>query len=509
LSLAVIYSRAQDGINAPLVTVEVHLANGLPSLSIVGLPETTVKESKDRVRAALLNARFEFPMRRITVNLAPADLPKEGGRFDLPIALGILAASGQIPAQQLHEHEFIGELALTGELRGIRGALTAAMQSRDAKRSLLLPIPNADEAALVRDATVLGASHLLEVCAHLHGSAPLAPHHSSTAAVSVQDYGDLNEVQGQHHAKRALEIAAAGNHNLLMLGPPGTGKTMLASRLPSILPVMTEIESLESAAVASISDQGFTAAQWGIRSFRAPHHTASAAALVGGGSQPRPGEISLAHHGVLFLDELPEFDRRVLEVLREPLESGRIVISRAARQAEFPAHFQLIAAMNPCPCGYLGDPSGRCRCTAEQVQRYRARLSGPLMDRIDLHIEVPKLSHKTLVDGTANGPSSAEVRGRVEAARLRQMQRAGKLNQALTPKELGQYCAVNKQAASLLEQAVERLGLSARAYHRVLKVARTIADLAGSPTIETMHISEAISYRQLDRQPLPAFALKQ
>jgi magnesium chelatase family protein len=505
VSLAVIYSRALDGISAPLVTVEVHLANGLPGLSIVGLPETTVKESKDRVRAALLNARFEFPMRRITINLAPADLPKEGGRFDLPIALGILAASGQIPANQLHQHEFIGELALTGELRSIRGALSAALHCRDAGRSLLLPAVNADEAALARDAVVLSAPHILEVCSYLRGSTQLAPHICAIPAVPSGDSGDLAEVRGQHHAKRALEIAAAGGHNLLMIGPPGTGKTMLASRLGSILPPMTESEALESAALASIGDRGFKISQWASRPFRAPHHTASAVALVGGGSQPRPGEISLAHHGILFLDELPEFDRRVLEVLREPLESGRIVISRAARQAEFPARFQLIAAMNPCPCGYLGDAGGRCHCTVEQVQRYRARLSGPLLDRIDLHVEVPKVPHQVLRDTDGGVPGSTEVRQRVMAARGIQQARAGKLNNTLSPKELGIYCSIDDKVAALLEQAVESLGLSARAYHRIIKVARTIADLEGSPAITITHVSEAIAYRRLDRQPVAAY----
>ncbi|KAB2931708.1 MAG: YifB family Mg chelatase-like AAA ATPase [Candidatus Contendobacter sp.] len=499
MSLAIVYTRAQVGIDAPLVSVEVHLSGGLPGLFIVGLPEAAVKESKDRVRGAILNSQFEFPSRRITINLAPADLPKEGGRFDLPIALGILAASGQINRERLSQYEFLGELALGGEVRGIRGVLPATLACRAAGRILLVPGDNAAEALLVGGVKVLGAVHLLEVCRQLAtGNALQSPIPQPRASLGSLLERDLSDVRGQQHAKRALEIAAAGGHNLLLIGPPGTGKTMLASRLPGIMPPLTEAEALETAAIASISAQGLDLKQWGVRPFRAPHHTASGVALVGGGGQPRPGEISLAHHGVLFLDELPEYDRRVLEVLREPLESGRITISRAARQADFPARFQLVAAMNPCPCGYLGDAERRCACGQEQVRRYRARVSGPLIDRIDLHIEVPRLAHRVLRGDVAE-ESSATVRARVCVARDRQLQRAGKANSALGVREIERYCTLSENDHRLLEQALERLGLSPRAYHRILKVARTIADLAGSDGIKTPHLTEAISYRALDR----------
>ena len=499
MSLAIVHTRAQAGIDAPLVRVEVHLSGGLPGLFIVGLPEAAVKESKDRVRGAILNSQFEFPSRRITINLAPADLPKEGGRFDLPIALGILAASGQINRERLEHYEFLGELALGGEVRGVRGVLPAALACRAAGRILLTPADNAAEALLAGDIRVLGASHLLEVCRQLAtGAALSAPTAQPRPPSTPWPDRDLSDVRGQQHAKRALEIAAAGGHNLLLIGPPGTGKTMLASRLPGILPPLTEAEALETAAIASISASGLDLKQWGVRPFRAPHHTASAVALVGGGGQPRPGEISLSHHGVLFLDELPEYDRRVLEVLREPLESGRITISRAARQADFPARFQLVAAMNPCPCGFLGDAERRCACGIEQVRRYRARISGPLIDRIDLHVEVPRLAHRTLRGDVAE-ESSAAVRERVCAARDRQLRRAGKPNSALGTREIERYCVLAETDHRLLEQALERLGLSPRAYHRILKVARTIADLAGSDGIKTPHLAEAISYRALDR----------
>lgn len=497
MTLALVHSRARAGVAAPAVKVEVHLAGGVPRMSIVGLPEAAVREAKDRVRAAIQCAQFEFPARVITVNLAPADLPKDGGRFDLPIAIGILAASGQVPRDALDQYEFLGELGLTGELRIIDGVLPAALAAAQAGRKLIIPPGNGAEAALAKDVEAYTARTLLEVCAALNGSKnlPLA-----TAPATQRARGpDMEDVRGQAHARRALEVAAAGNHHLLLIGPPGCGKTLLASRLPGLLPEASEAEALEAAAIASVSGRGLDPARWRERPYRSPHHTASAVALVGGGAQPRPGEISLAHHGVLFLDELPEWDRRALEVLREPLESGVVTISRAARQNEFPARFQLVAAMNPCPCGWAGDPSGRCRCSIDAIRRYRARISGPLMDRIDLHVEVPRLPPADLRPDAASGESSAIVRARVEQAREVQHGRAGKTNAQLTQSEMSVVCRLSANDQLLLEGAIEALQLSARSMHRILRVARTIADMAGSERILSQHLTEALGYRRIDR----------
>jgi magnesium chelatase family protein len=496
MTVATVASRALAGIDAPEVTVEVHLGPGLPAFHIVGLPDTEVREARDRVRAALNHTHFEFPARRITVNLAPAELPKDSSRFDLPIALGILAASGQLAPQALAGQEFAGELSLTGELRAVRGALAMALSARAAGRAFILPEGNAPQAALAEGARILPARTLLEVVSHLAGEAPLEQYagdvRSSTAA-----YADFSDVKGQQHAKRALEVAAAGGHSVLMIGPPGTGKSMLAARFPGILPPLSEAEALEVAAIHSVSASGFETLRWGERPYRAPHHSASAAALVGGGVLPRPGEISLAHHGVLFLDELPEFDRDVLEALREPLESGRVSIARAARQTQFPARFQLVAAMNPCPCGHCGDRTGRCRCTPERIARYRGRISGPLADRIDLKLEVPPPRESELVAPVA-GESSDSIRKRVERAREIQISRQTKPNVLLGTREIDRYCATDREGDQLLRHALARLLLSARAYHRVLRVARSIADLAEKTTIAAEHIAEAIQYRRFD-----------
>ncbi len=492
MSLAIVHSRAQLGLDAPPVSVEAHLANGLPSLTLVGLPETAVRESKDRVRSAIQSCGFEFPSRRITLNLAPADLPKDGGRFDLAIALGILAASGQLPAASLEGIECLGELALSGALRPLRGVLPAALAARAAGRALLVPRANAEEAALVSGLTLYAAEHLLEVVAHLAGHTPLAAWTAQGLPSQAPPPGDIAEVQGQLAAKRALLVAAAGRHNLLLSGAPGTGKTLLASRLPGLLPPLTESEALEVAAIHSVAGLAVPGG-WPVRPFRQPHHSASGPALVGGGTRPKPGEISLAHHGVLFLDELPEFPRHVLDVLRQPLESGEIVIARAQDKLRFPARFQLVAAMNPCPCGYLGDAGQRCRCTPEQVQRYRARLSGPLLDRIDLHLHVRR--EPTRLHAVAEGPDSAALARQVAAVRQLQLQRQGCANAHLDLAGLRDHCPLSEADRLWLESAGERLRLSLRALHRVLKVARTLADLEGLADIRRAQLAEALQYR--------------
>ncbi len=509
MDLAIVHSRASYGLNAPEVTIEVHLSNGLPAFAIVGLPDAAVRESKERVRSAIINSRFEFPCQRITVNLAPADLPKDGGRFDLAIAIGILVASNQIDTEELDQYEIIGELALSGATRFTHATLTAAIAAGKSNRGLILPTENLEEASLCSSCTLWPADHLLKVTAHLSKEQRLQPYTPAPRKTThaTQQALDMADVKGQDSAKRALEIAAAGAHNLLFVGPPGAGKSMLASRLPGILPPLTEQAMLEVAALKSLSRT-----QWGndnatesIRGttsqqsleqppFRSPHHSASAVALAGGGSHPKPGEISLAHHGVLFLDELPEFSRKALEILREPLETGSIDISRASQRVTFPAAFQLIAAMNPCPCGRPENPPESCSNPIRCCQQYQAKLSGPLMDRIDLQIKVDAVPVSQLQSLPRSTPSS-EIRQRVIKARTLQLERTGKANRFLHPSEIERHCKLSSANQQLLERAANRLKLSARAFHRVLKVARTIADLDGHQDIDQQHLTEALSYR--------------
>lgn len=504
MSLAIVYTRANQGVDAPLVTVETHLSNGLPALNMVGLPETAVKESRERVRSAILNAGLEFPARRITINMAPADIPKSGGRYDLAIALSILAASGQIPSEKLANSEILGELALAGEVRSVQGVLPAVIAARDSGRSLLVPAGDAKEAMLVSGSTVYAVSSLQQACQHFMDK-PLTPLVTDTgemAQLAASDVlNELQDIRGQHLAKRALVIAAAGRHNMLMVGPPGTGKTMLANTLSGLLPVLTESQALEVAAICSVAGEPVDTARWKTPPFRSPHHSASSVAMVGGGRHLTPGEVTRAHTGVLFMDELTEFKRHVLESLREPLEAGVVTISRADYRVTFPARFQLIAAMNPCPCGYHGDAMGQCRCTPERISRYLEKISGPLLDRIDIQIEVPRLDFRELMKGNSdsheNPQGSAHLRNKVAACHAVQLARNGCLNSALGAADLQQVCELSNDCEKLLQQIVEKMRLSARACHRLVKLSRTIADFEGSKRIQTAHIAEAAAYRSV------------
>lgn len=499
MTLATVYSRSQNGMESLPITIEVHLANGLPGFTVVGLPEAAVRESKDRVRAAIQNAGFNFPNKRITVSLAPADVPKEGSRFDLSIAVGILVATGQMDGHFLADHEFVGELALSGEIRAVRGILPTALACASAEHALILPEANETEAALVKSLTGYKAKHILDIFAHTQGT-PL-PHITYQAPQHTEETPlDFADIKGQEHAKRILLIAAAGGHNVLMLGSPGTGKSMLAARIPTILPDMTETEALETASLYSISHHGFQPHNWGRRPFRQPHHSASSPALVGGGSNPKPGEISLAHNGVLFLDELPEFSRQVLEVLREPLENHHISISRATRQMEYPANFQLIAAMNPCPCGYLGDDEKVCSDSPDQISRYRNKISGPFIDRIDIISEVPRIKHERLAETTPAEYSSAFMREQVKTARAKQIARQGCANANLVAAQINTFCKLSESSRQMLNQAAKSLNFSMRSYHRIQKLARTIADLDQAENIGDHHLAEAIQLRRIEWQ---------
>lgn len=498
MTLAIVYTRASIGMDAPLVTVEAHISNGLPGLTLVGLPETAVKEARDRVRSALINSGFEYPTKKMTVNLAPADLPKESGRYDLAIAVAILASSGQIPHETLNQYEFLGELALSGHIRYVSGAIPAAQSALKQRRELILSIENQHQLNLLPDNSVHLAISLLELCHFLHGKQSLMTNQQLHTPPFVYEYkNDINDIIGQEQGKRALEICAAGGHNLLLLGPPGTGKTMLASRLMTLLPPLTPQEALEVASLHSLNETTKENLDWPVRPFRAPHHSASIAALIGGGSLPKPGEISLAHHGILFLDELPEFSRSVLDSLREPLESRKISISRAKAKVCYPANFQLIAALNPSPTGhYKGEMN---RSSPSRILRYLSHISGPFLDRFDLSIEIPLLPLGSLSHQTYQGENSKQIRERVTEARNKQLERAGKINNLLTPRETKQFCTLKTEDALFLEHALNKLGLSIRAWHRILKVSRTIADLNVSENIERSHLLEALAYRVMDK----------